>query len=100
MTVMAARMSLACSLDRACEPPALARPLPGGLVVTLRAGRRRTRGRCRGGRRGGVPLGQVEQAPLKCRRPGSVPPLARLADVSKVTGFHDGPAACRLSAQR
>ena len=40
------------------------------------------------------------KTPLKCRRPGSVPPLARLADVSKVMGLPDGPAACRLSAQR
>jgi len=43
---------------------------------------------------------QVEQDPLKCRRPGCVPPIARLANVSKVMGFHDGPAACRLSVQR
>ena len=48
----------------------------------------------------GVLLGQVEQDPLKRCRPGSVPPVARLADVSKVTGLHGGPVACRLSAQR
>src|SRR6204780_3599645 len=42
----------------------------------------------------------MEQDPIKCRGPGFVPPVARLADVSKVMGFHDGPAACRLSVQR
>jgi hypothetical protein len=48
----------------------------------------------------GLLLDQVEQDPLKGRRPGCVPPVTRLADVSKVMGFHDGPAACRLSVQR
>jgi hypothetical protein len=48
----------------------------------------------------GVLLDQVEQDPLKCRGPVAVPPVARLADVSKVMGFHDGPAARRLGVQR
>jgi hypothetical protein len=46
----------------------------------------------------GVLLQQVEQDPLECRR--LVPPVARLADVSEVMGFHDGPAACGLGVQR
>jgi hypothetical protein len=41
----------------------------------------------------------VEQDPLECRGLGSVPPLAWLAGVSKVMGFHDGPAACGLGVQ-
>jgi hypothetical protein len=44
----------------------------------------------------GVLLEQVEQNPLECRRITSVPPVARLAAVSKIVGFHDGPGASGL----
>jgi hypothetical protein len=47
----------------------------------------------------GVLLKQVEQDPVKRRRIGSVPPIARPADVSKIMGLDDGPGPCGLGAQ-
>jgi hypothetical protein len=47
----------------------------------------------------GVLLEQVKQDPLECRGIGSVPPVARLATVSKIMGFHDGPGAGGLGVQ-
>src|ERR1039457_4201807 len=46
-----------------------------------------------------VLLQQVEQDPLKRRRIGAVPPLARLADLSQIMGLHDGPGPRGLGVQ-
>jgi hypothetical protein len=46
-----------------------------------------------------VLLQQVEQDPLKSRRIAPVPTVARLAEVSKVMGFDDGPGPRRLGLQ-
>ncbi len=46
-----------------------------------------------------VLLQQVEQDPLKRRRIGAVPPLARLADLIQVMGLHDGPGPRGLGVQ-
>src|ERR1039458_9243076 len=47
-----------------------------------------------------VLLEQVEQDPLKGGGIRSVPPVARLANLSEVVGFNDGPGARRLGVQR
>src|SRR6266498_1477626 len=44
----------------------------------------------------GVLLEQVKQDPLECRGVGPVPAVAGFADVSKVMGLDDGPAAASL----
>ena len=41
-------------------------------------------------------LEKVEQDTLQRRRLGTIPPVARLADVSKVMGFDERPGTCGL----
>jgi maleylpyruvate isomerase len=46
-----------------------------------------------------VLLEKVEQDTLQRRRLGTVPPVARLADVGKVVGFDERPSPCGLRVQ-
>ena len=93
-------MSFACSLDWTGEPPAWRGPGRPAWSLLSYLAIRELADDVEVADVAGVLLDQVEQDPLKCRRPGFVPCVARVADVGKVMGFHDGPAARRLSVQR